>query len=302
MTPLQFDFTSLNELCLRDHGDAIERFYSPKVASSLSEYEIFWKKFIVLLTNRVNPSLDKDWIMLRSGLSEKYESLLMANYATFHHCVVAHEQIEIGRKAKAECGFNHLELFFFSAKACLESLKVLQSKAGLLLSSRGIRPRFPQSPDDMIHAITFYRDVFAHRGHLGRGTQHGRDLIPALEHLPGSGKDPKSFWSYTMALPEREMTDALDLQAKLWSKLAGYLRGTWKALADAFEQYRLDPAFVHEVGLAAFLPIHAGIATTVMPSMVNPYAASGTIVYEKKKANLSPVPYDNPPRIRGLRH
>ncbi len=47
----------------------------------------------------------------------------------------------------------------------------------------------------------------------------------------------------------------------------------------------LDPAFVHEVGRAAFLPIHAGIATTVMPSMVSPYAASGAIVYEKKKAN-----------------
>ena len=282
MAPAQFDFTVLDQLCLRDHGDAMERFYWPKVANHLSEYEVFWRKFIVLLTNRVVPSVDKDWIMVRTGLSDKYESLLMANYATFYHCVVAHEQIGIGRKAEAEGGFNHPELFFFSAKACLETVKPLQSQAGLLLSCRGIRPRFPKSPDGLIHAVTSYRDVFTHRGHLGRGSQHGRGLIPLPEHLPESQKDPKAFWSYTMALPEQEMTDALDLESNLWSELADYLRGIWKALADAFEQYRLDPAFTADVGLTAFLPIHAGIATTVMPSMVNPYAASGTIVYENE--------------------
>jgi len=93
----QVDFLSLDELCLLHHGDAIERFYWPKVASSLSEYEVFWKRFIVLLTNRIDPLEYKEWIMLRKGLGEEYESLLMANYTTFYHCVVAHEQIEIGR-------------------------------------------------------------------------------------------------------------------------------------------------------------------------------------------------------------
>jgi hypothetical protein len=96
--PSQADFTNLDQLRLLDHGDAIERHYWPTVSNSLSEYETFWKNFIVLLTNRVDPFADKDWIMLRTGLSEKYESLLIANYSTFYHCVV----LSLRRRARAD--------------------------------------------------------------------------------------------------------------------------------------------------------------------------------------------------------
>src|SRR3954468_2474099 len=98
----QADFMNLEQLHLLDHGDAIERFYWPKVSHAISEYEVFWKRFVVLLTNRVNPFALADWIMLRDGLPAGYESLLMANYSTFYHCVVSHEQIEVGRKPKEE--------------------------------------------------------------------------------------------------------------------------------------------------------------------------------------------------------
>ena len=60
--------------------------------------------------------------MVRPGLKDKYESLLMANYSTFYHCVVAYSRLEAGRKAKDERGFGHPELFFFSAKACIDNL------------------------------------------------------------------------------------------------------------------------------------------------------------------------------------
>jgi hypothetical protein len=50
----QTDFANLEQLRLLDHGDAIERFYWPKVSRAISEYEDFWKTFVVLLTNRVN--------------------------------------------------------------------------------------------------------------------------------------------------------------------------------------------------------------------------------------------------------
>lgn len=284
MTPSQADFTSLEQLRLLDHGDAIERFYWPKVSSSkLSEYEIFWKRFIVLLTNRVDPLAYTDWIMLRDGLPPEYESLLMANYSTFYHCVVAHEQIEFGQQAKADHGFNHPELFFFSAKACIENLKVLQAKAGKLLVRASITPRLPRSPDRMIHSITSYRDVFAHRSHLGRGSEHSRGLIPKLEHLPASKDDPKLLWSYAMGLDADEMTDALDYQSSLWAELAAYLQGTWRGFAEAFDQFRLEPEFISDVGLTPFLPIHAGIATNVLPNMANPHGASGMMIYDHKK-------------------
>jgi hypothetical protein len=96
----QADFASLEQLHLLHHGDAIERFYWPKVASHLSEYEVFWTRFVVLLTYRVDPSAISDWIMVRDNLPTEYEALLMANYSTFYHCAVAQEQIETGNRRR----------------------------------------------------------------------------------------------------------------------------------------------------------------------------------------------------------
>jgi hypothetical protein len=279
----QADFANLDQLCLLDHGDAIERFYWPKVSSAISEYEVFWKSFVVLLTNRVNPLASIDWIMLRDGLPVVYESLLMANYSTFYHCVVSHEQIEIGSKAKAEHGFIHPELFFFSAKACLDNLSTLQSEARGLLNKVGAQIRFPKSPKVLIKTITRYRHVFAHRKHLGRGSQHGRDLVPVFGHLPKSDKDPEVPWSYTMSLDESEMTDALDYQTRLWDELAVYLQNTWKALDEAFVEFRTEPLFIKAVGLEPFLPIDSWVAKRVIPSQLGSLVASGTIIYEKKR-------------------
>ncbi len=86
-----------------------------------------------------------------------------------------------------------------------------------------------------------------------------------------------------MSLTEKQMTDALDFQSALWEELADYLRGIWEALAKAFEQFRLDPTFIHDVGLERLLPIHAGIATNVLPSHANPHGASGMLIYEDDK-------------------
>jgi hypothetical protein len=83
-----------------------------------------------------------------------------------------------------------------------------------------------------------------------------------------------------MALDAQEMTDALDYQSKLWVELAKYLQGSWKALAEAFERFRLDATFINDVGLARFLPIYTGIASNLVLSLANPHAASGTMVYE----------------------
>jgi hypothetical protein len=278
----QADFTNLEQLRLLDHGDAIERFYWPKVSSAISEYEVFWKRFVVLLTNRINPFTFTDWIMLRDGQPAEYESLLMANYSTFYHYVVSQEQIEIGRKAKAEHGFNHPELFFFSAKACLDNLGTLQSEARKLLKCVGAQVRFPKSPNGLVQTITRYRHVFAHRKHLGRGSQHSRDLIPVFGHLPKSDKDPEVPWSYTMSLDESDMTDALDYQTTLWDELGVYLQGTWKALGEAFMEFRSEPLFIQAVGLESFLPIDPEVVNRVIPSQISSVAASGTIIYDKK--------------------
>jgi hypothetical protein len=86
-----------------------------------------------------------------------------------------------------------------------------------------------------------------------------------------------------MSLDENEMMNALDYQTRLWEELAIYLQGTWRALDEAFENFRVEPLFIKVVGLDSFLPIDSEVANRVIPSQVSPVAASGTIVYDKKK-------------------
>jgi len=211
---MQADFANLDQLNLLEHGDSLERFYWPMVSASLSEYETFWRAFIVLLTNRVDPLAYSDWIMVRPSLKDKYESLLMANYSIFYHCVVAYTRLEAGRKAKNERGFNHPELFFFSAKACIENLVSFREQAHAMLRGVGIVQSLPTWPKDLVGEIASYRNVFAHRPLLGRGSHHGREMLLKVDRLPMKG-DPIPRWSSAMTLPSTGMTDSIDYQADL---------------------------------------------------------------------------------------
>jgi hypothetical protein len=279
----QADFANLDQLNLLEHGDSLERFYWPMVSASLSEYETFWRAFIVLLTNRVNPLACSDWVMVRPCLEDKYESLLMANYSTFYHCVVANTRFEAARKAKNERGFSHPELFFFSAKACIDNLLSFREQAHAILREAGIVQTLPASPKDLFEEISSYRNVFAHRPLLGRGSHHGREMILEVDRLP-SRDDPFPRWSSTMTLSSTGMTDSIDYQAGLLRDLAAYLQRMWKAFTVGFTALRIENAFIDDVALRAFLPIYGSIGISAIPSATNPFAASGALVFDLKNA------------------
>jgi hypothetical protein len=46
-------FAELDGFNIRHHGDAREKDLWPTVASALSNYELFWRALIVLLSNRI---------------------------------------------------------------------------------------------------------------------------------------------------------------------------------------------------------------------------------------------------------
>lgn len=279
----QADFVNLDQLNLLEHGDSLERFYWPTVSASLSEYETFWRAFIVLLTNRVDPLAYRDWVMVRQGLNDKYESLLMANYSTFYHCVVAYTRLEAGRKAKEERGFAHPELFFFSAKACIDNLVSFREQAHAMLREAGIVQTLPPCPKNLFEDTSSYRNVFAHRPLLGRGSHHGREMILEVDRLPVKD-DPFPRWSSTMTLPTTGLTDSIDYQAGLWKDLAAYLQGVWKEFTDGFTTLRIEDAFIDDVGLRPFLPIYRSIGFSAIPSTANAHAASGALVLDSQIA------------------
>jgi hypothetical protein len=221
--------------------------------------------------------------MVRPGLKDKYESLLMANYSTFYHCIVAYTRLEAGRKAKEERGFGHPELFFLSAKACIDNLISFREQAHAMLRGVGIVQTLPPWPQKRIEEIISYRNVFAHRPLLGRGSHHGREMILEAGRLPQKG-DPFPLWSSIMTLPAKGMTDSINYQAGLWRDLAAYLQGMWREFKNGFTALRIEDAFIDDAGLRPFLPIHRNVGSSAVPSAANPFAASGAQVFDSKIA------------------
>ena len=227
-----------------------------------------------MLTNRVDPFATNEWIRVRTGLPDDYERLLMANYSIFYNIVAAYAQIQLGRRELAKDRLYHSETFFFFVRACIENLDDLKQRARKLLLAAGIYLRLPALPEDLRREIKSYRDVFAHKSHLGRGSQYGRGLILKRNNLPNS-KTLTPLWTQSGSAPPGEMTDILNLQTGLWDQLAGVLHGTWKELAEAFQELRATDTFIQAAGLNSFLPIHDAIGTTVIPRITNPIIQFG---------------------------
>jgi hypothetical protein len=273
----QANFDDLKQFELARHGDSLERFYWKSVSGVIPSYQTFWRTFIVLLTNRIDPQASRNWIRLRAGIPEPYERLLMANYSVFYDMVVSRAQIEAGKDALSREGFYHGEPFFFYAKACQENFDSLKSCAQKILIEAGVRKKIPGIPDNPLMAeITAYRNVVAHRPVLGRGIQHGRDMILKYDHLPRSG-EPDFTWSGSEAIPGKPMTDLIALQTRLWTELAACLEKAWAALATGFEQFRVTDTFIRAANVNPFLPIRMTIEETAVPSMINPVPASGQL-------------------------
>lgn len=109
--------------------------------------------------------------------------------------------------------------------------------------------------------------------------QHGRGMIPKRKHLPASRQDVFPLWSSIGSLPVGEMSNTLDLQTDLWTKLAQVLDALWDDLSESFKQLRVTTRFLEAAKLERFLPIHATIGTAILASSANSLAASGTRVF-----------------------
>jgi hypothetical protein len=269
------DYADLALLTLAGHGDARERDVWPGVATSLSNYETFWRELIVLLTNRVVPAAvaGPEWIRLRPSIPVEYEKMAMHNYSAFYYAASAWRVIEDDRERLASGAYPQPERFFAAMQACVEQAKALQRLARNILRRVGIdRPKLPKHPDGLYKTIGAYRNAFAHSPVLGRAVAQSRELLPPENRLPKNGI---LLWRDAAAIPTEELIDGLKLENDLWGRLAEFLQAQWKALTEAFIEARKQEQFIKDLGLRALLPI--GCASS-SPSLAVPQAASGTLV------------------------
>jgi hypothetical protein len=82
-------FDKLEEFHFDLHGDGREREWWHLVSSDFPAHEEFWRKYIVPLTNRVNPNINPQnsyshWIGARQDINRNYEQMAMHHYSVFY--------------------------------------------------------------------------------------------------------------------------------------------------------------------------------------------------------------------------
>jgi hypothetical protein len=275
------DYDGLAILTLACHGEARERDFWPDVSSRLSNYDVFWRDLIVLLTKRIVSVAvaGPEWIRLRPSIPEDYERLAMHNYSLFYYAATAWRAIEDDRKRLDGGTYPHPERIFAAMQACVEQTKPLQDLARSILRRIGIeRPKLPKHPQHLYETIGAYRNAFAHDPVLGRAVDQGRELLPPRERLPKKNDKKQFLWRHAGAIPSSEMIDGLTLENDLWMELAGFLQDQWKALSEMFVEARKHEGFIKDLALARLLPIRCA---PVSPSLSGPPAASGVIRSQK---------------------
>jgi hypothetical protein len=212
-------FTELDVLNIHDHGDARERDIWPTVSIALSKYELFWRTLIVLLTNRIAPSIPvaaaPEWIRLRSTIPCEYEQLAMHNYSMFYFAATARQAIDENHQRLASGGYSHPERAFFALHASVEHAKKLQSLARNILSDLGMQCKFPKHPEPLYETIRLYRHAFTHDPVLGRAIEHGRELLPPQARLRKEKDKKPLLWRDIAAIPTSDMINGLKLEDQL---------------------------------------------------------------------------------------
>jgi hypothetical protein len=282
------NFAALDGLNLLDHGDAKERDLWPSVGKALSNYELFWRNLIVLLSNRIEPSIpfgNPEWIQARATIPCAYERLAMHNYSLFYFTARAREAIEKDHQRLASGNYPHPEIVFFYLQASVDHIEKLKRIARDILRDLGIDPKFPKPGPLRYKTISTYRNAFTHDPVLGRRIGHDREMLP-----PETLLERKEYllWRDIARIPDSDMKDEVTLENQLWQRLCVFLQKLWECLTEAFVQVRPCDKFIADLGLT--LPIRCTMPNSLWTNTTSgtTSAASGSIFLPAHSNALSP--------------
>jgi hypothetical protein len=259
-------FDNLDAFTLTDFGDHHEQRLWSLVSAAFPAYEIFWCRYIVPLTNRIDPNItfpqDRDsWIRLRSDVHEPQERLAMHHYSVFYYLARAAERINSVESEFPEDVFSLLD-------ACGDNALAFCRLARKILPDFGLSIDFlPSQKDQLCCAanrqklgkhrgglveVQEYRDTILHNPVLGRGIQASRQLLPKREFL----EEVKLSWTKAARLTAEQMVESKPLYAKLLRETASFLQETWGVLIQKLDAVREGDKFKKQWSIdEQFLPI-----------------------------------------------
>lgn len=276
-------YTNLDNFNLISHGDRREQEWGSLVLQRFPAYETFWRRYIVPLTNRIDPdssfSRDRDsWIRLRDKVRSACEKMAMHNYSVFYYLARATTRIHSGQGEFPEDIFSLLDACGDNALAFCKTVRAILDDFGAFVDF------LPKQKDELCSArelskdkifrggfveVQEYRDTILHNPVLGRGIQVSREFLPKREFL----EKVRLSWREAACLKPEELVDSEQLFSRLLDETSMFLQETWGRLICELDAVRVTDKFKKQWTLdERFLPI---AAPQVVASTTQPFTISG---------------------------
>ena len=239
---------------LQNDGDCYEVKYWPELDQVFLNYEVFWKRFIVPLTLRVE---DKG-ISLKSGTNPILEEMAMSHYSVFYHLGVAGYL-----QSRLDQEFPEDILFHLSASSeMVERFILILVK--LLNVCKEMNLIDPISEEDFNTIVQRYRQK-DYQEHFERFSRSGQSINITLQNIDDVSK---RFF--------QELGEQAQIDYKEWRGVVGQLRHYRNVLAhnpklgnlldiegvyyvpkeDKLFKYELWSSVSHGENLDDFVPLH----------------------------------------------
>jgi hypothetical protein len=247
------------------------------IRDRFGNYEIFWRLYVVPLTNRVcgpPAAEDTSWIRVRDDIPTEWEKLAVCHYSVFYHLSRTSERrIEQTEAKPGEP--THPEDVIYLLQTCCENVSDFYD-AVRAVGGRVVNYLPRQLPNDfplVFKKIDAYRNLLIHNPVLGRGEKDGETLLPRLPEDPklfGDWKNRFRFsWRAVEALDAGGMEPANVLLKTFEDELAEYLDQVWVQLIVSLGSRNLHDRF------KPFLKVPDSDERI---SVFQPHAASGTFL------------------------
>lgn len=227
---------------LANHGDRYERLWWPLLRNELPQYETFWRKHIIPLTNRIDPGIppsDGKWIGFRDDpkIDSDVEAMARSHYSTFYFLARATLVIKYEPQLYFEDAFALLaaatENFERFVKVWHRRLVKRLSLSKISVPVANVESR------QVIKEIREYRNVLLHAPVLGRAHYLNSEFLPKKQFL----KKVEQSWRFASNLREESFEEGRGLVQRLRSGLLSELTSDWQKLETALEPARSNSCY-----------------------------------------------------------
>ena len=277
------NYDYLDGFNLASHGDHREQEWVSVIAEHFPVYEVFWRRYVVPLTNRVDPrvsfSHDRNlWIRLRDDVRPDCEQMAMHHYSVFYYLARAILQIRVGKGGFPEDVFALLDACGDNVRAFFATMRLIFKDFGVGIDFLPVQKNElcakeerskPEISRGAFVEVQAYRDTILHNPVLGRGMQVSREFLPKREFL----RKVRLSWREAARLKPEQLIESEELYSKLLVDCGGFLQGTWETLIVKLDALRETDKFRKQWTLDERFP--AVVPPQIIASTSQPFSASG---------------------------